>query len=37
MDFKKQQDTKRMELPSGKASPEETTKVDFMNTLQTIT
>jgi hypothetical protein len=37
MDFKKQQDSKRLEPPSRKLSPEKTTKVDFMNTLQTIT
>jgi hypothetical protein len=37
MDFKKQQDSKRLEMPSKKLSVEETTKVDFVKSLQTIT
>lgn len=37
MDFKKQQESKRLELPSKKMSAEETTKVDFLTTLQTVT
>jgi hypothetical protein len=37
IDFKKQQDSKRLDVPFKKFSSEETTKVDFVNTLQTIT
>lgn len=37
MDFKKQQDSKRLELPPKKFSAEETTQLDLVKTLQTIT
>jgi hypothetical protein len=37
MDFTKQQDSKRLDFPPKKFSSEETTKLDFVKTLQTIT
>lgn len=37
IDFTKQQDSKRLDLPTKKLSIAHTTKVDFMRTLQTVT